>query len=618
MKKLLATVILTALTLSPLTAFATPFVDEFAGNQTDQKNAEFNAIQSQIAGLTQQGQVAGCSANGNFGGALSSAIGGAVGGKIQQVFGQLGAKAGPFAPVVNALGNIVSNKVQGLLSSGAQQLADSLFGGGGSVAGAAGGALGGGAAGLIAGGGAGVPGANAVPVNEQGTVKTDTTTIKDQTKTIQDKTVDLHYKECVSDPLVAKIRNAIIAMITKSTISWLNNGFEGGPAFVQNLKSMAYDITSTAIQEAVQKTFAGICSSQRQDIQTIVLTQYQYESDLGKQVQCTTKDAQVEARAKGDFSGGGGLDGIYASLFSNDGIYAYPAAKSVADIKAASALADKYKDLSYGQGFQSQVKCTDGQTMKPGTACINGTITVPAALIKDVASQQYLQPNQQLISADEIGELIDALMASLTQVAFQGIDGVLGVSEKNKNGNGSYLDNLVGQTSDNSIGDAQSTLLNDAEGVQAIEQQFQDILNEIMDNLTNTKQKYQDVAACYVKLNTTLSSKISSETSTARANLASSTIAQYITPQITEIQRQIDASQDALDQMDIIIANIQSAQSIDDITAASTAYNNLVASGAVHTATDLGYLQNDLAAGAIALQVLNTDASDKLNECRSY
>ncbi len=45
----------------------------------------------------------------------------------------------------------------------------------------------------------------------------------------------LQTKECVLDGLVVSIREALIAALTQSIINWINNGFEGGPAFVTNL-----------------------------------------------------------------------------------------------------------------------------------------------------------------------------------------------------------------------------------------------------------------------------------------------------------------------------------------------------------------------------------------------
>lgn len=609
---------------------------------------------SEISSLSETGQQVGCSAGGNIGGALSNALGvglqqglsGLIDNFGGQFVGDIASQAGPFSGLVNLLGQ----KGLDFLSGQALDVVSDLFPDAADVAKDAAAAVTGGAAGAAAsaasaaGGAAGAAAAaGPVPVVETSkellkniahidkqTTKTERNT--DATKTA---TETLVHKECVLDPTVARILNSILVSITRTNAEWITSGFEGGPAFVTNLNDLALDISDAVFERVQDELLSGMCSPYRQDIQRALLTQYQYETNLGSQVQCKTDEKKLAARMRGDFEGGGGDQGWYENLFNDTTVGAYFKALGVTQKKIASSQREVFTQLDYGDGYKAKVVCTEASINLPGHGiCIDGQVVVPAPSTAALANQTLVNsPNDQLLNADEIGEVIDALMAGLTQVAFQSIDGFFSTTRKQKTqgggslsyldaatgeDGGSYLDTAVDTASGGALATGRALLLSDMRGVRNIESEYGAILEKVIDNLQDTKNNYTAVVACYQRLTTTISSTISTQTASERMQSASSTIAQLITPQIRNFALQSTISDRVLDELEIIIAEAESVQTIADLAEVTTRYQTLIAEGNVHTATDLTYLKNDLAAGAIALNTLNVDARAKLAECRRY
>lgn len=634
MNKLLAAFFITLLAL-PNAALAVPFDSELPGNPADQKAAALNNTANQISALTETANVLNCSQDGNFGGALSNAIGvglqKGIPGLINKIgggfIGDLAAKAGPFSGLVNTLGKIGLDK----LSSAALDIVGSIFPDAASVAAGAAGQAVGAALGV-----AGIPGVGGgkVPVIDDAAIAVQKS-IDSSGKNIDKSTATLTYKECVIDPTEARLKNAVLSTLTSSLGNWVTNGFEGGPSFATALQGLAKDASAAILERVEDEVLSGICSPLKQEVQQAVLTQYQYTVNVGEKVQCKDK-GQLQQRIAGEWDNGGGWSSFYENIFSNEGLTTYLKAQDAATDAISSGKAELFTNLNYGNGSFPVQDCTDSASIPvQGGVCINGKVTVPAKYVSELGKKVYVDlPQDQLMNADEIGEIVDSLMAGLTQTVFQSIDGLFSASKKQKttsgssvsyldqvggvDGGGSYLDTLADTASGGSLDAARSALLNDMRGVESIEKDYQDILNDIIDNLSDTKKNYTDVVACYQKLTTSISGSISTATAGDRMNQASSTVAQLITPQIKSFQQQLSFSEDATDELDLLMSEAESVQTIADLNAVAASYQSLITRGAVHTSTDLTFLQNDLAAGAVALKALNTDAKDKLRECRQY
>jgi hypothetical protein len=94
--------------------------------------------------------------------------------------------------------------------------------------------------------------------------------------------------------------------------------------------------------------------------------------------------------------------------------------------------------VNWGEGFMSKKIC-EGADGKPAAEGVNCKITTPGAVIAAQINNQLNTGTESLIEADEINEIIGALINQLTLQAMQGVNGLLGLG-----GNSKYTDYSYG------------------------------------------------------------------------------------------------------------------------------------------------------------------------------
>ncbi len=558
-----------------------------------------------LSSLTDAGQQVGCSDGSSIGGALLNAFGvglqqaipGLIRNKLGGLVGKISAKAGPFAPIINTIANIGINKLTNL----AQNYIGKLFGG----------ALSGGLGSIANAVTGGAPAA--VPTNEVGQVAPDTAAIRTQTKSTQDNIQVLKDKECQGDRVAKALANSLISMTTRMTIDFVNGGCNGNSCIIQNLQQFFRQGIDIVVQDIIENQTAGLCSANRSTVQSIVLTQYQYETNFGRRIQCQNpNDAEggnpvAESANEEVFNSAWHPTDVF-----NDYINVYSGI-----IEQSAAQKESIAAHVHDSGLYTYVyKCTKGQPA-PGETCTDGGVpitSVPPDVIRAGLHNALKTPQDQLLNADEIGEIIDSLMASLTQVAYQGVDGILGLSQKNGS-QGSYLDQLVGDTGNAATGGAQDVVAGDIQNAIYVEQQYHDTLSAVVQSLTDSKQTYTSAISC-------LQGKANAGGTNAaiafeKMNNASSTVATVINPLLTNLTAQTTASQNTIDQLNIILTEAESALTGQDIVAVNNQYTALVNAGSVHTNVDLTFLQNDLQSTTDALNVLVVDSTQLVAECQA-
>ena len=595
--------------------------------------------------LTEAAQVVNCSSEGEFGGAVANALGvalqqvvsGTLLGQARGVISSIAQQAGPFAPLVNAIGNIALNRIGTALNNAIGSTVQNITGQiAGQVGGQAGSALAdavgsiagehlgfaGNALGL-AGGITGAVGAVAVPTNEVGPVNPNIKNIMEVTKINREHLNQLEqtekvlaYKECVSDPLIAASRNALLTLITRSMVDWVNGGFDGGTAFIQNLRQFLQTGINAVAQDFIENQTVGICAPYRQDVQRILLTQYQYSTNYGRKSQCTYNETGLAAIASGKYNHQAWLSGVFNP--NNRAIYQYYAAQDEQNQRIGEYALEQITQYGVNAGYQDIQKCADGSQAKKGL-CADGSApqtTLKGIHIKDAVDRQLGLANEQLLDADEIGEVIDALMQSLTQVAFTSVDGLLGLSKKGGS-NGSYLDQVVGANVGSAGDSVQTIVASDIQGALETERQYGEVLELVVADLRTARTAYTDVIACYRPLTSTGKGAITPQLANEVIAHASTTIAQVIMPQLVEFERQLRDSEDALLALQALREEAQSALSVADVNDVTSSFNALRNSGLTHNATDLQYLMRGAEYGGEALEALLQDANVKLLACRA-
>ncbi len=196
-------------------------------------------------------------------------------------------------------------------------------------------------------------------------------------------TTSLSLKELGFDGVAFMIINYIIERMAASTVNWINSGFKGQPAFVTNPEAFFTDIGDKVAGQYIfsNPNLRFLCGPISAKIKLALTQSYIQE----KQYQCTL--TQV-GRNFDDFMGNfenGGWDNFFelTQKQQNNPIGAYLQAESELLEKIANKKDLKEKDLLQGKGFLSYQKCKRyAGNVTPGTGSSATTGTKPMVCVK--------------------------------------------------------------------------------------------------------------------------------------------------------------------------------------------------------------------------------------------
>ncbi len=270
-------------------------------------------------------------------------------------------------------------------------------------------------------------------------------------------TTGLLVKENILDGIGWAIAKQMVSNMTRSLINWINSGFEGSPSFVTDLNAFLLDALDTAAGEYI-RSLGGIgefiCSPFRLDIQAALSASYaQARSGMPSgptAPACRLSDIanNIEGFFAGVTDGGWGEWLEVTSDPQNTPYGAHLEAQARLNIKLKNEAGQEIEVASWGDGFLSKKICEAIEGSSGGEQCI---ISTPGQVISEALTFQLSTGPRSLIEADEINELIGALLNQLVLKAMEGINGLLGLSEGtgytdyslNGSSTRAYLDDMV-------------------------------------------------------------------------------------------------------------------------------------------------------------------------------
>lgn len=445
--------------------------------------------------------------------------------------------------------------------------------------------------------------ANAVPVISHSANTINTITAK--------STAALETKECILDGLIVSIREALIAAITQSIIDWINNGFEGAPAFITNLSSFLGQIADSISLNFIQGSELGFLCSPFQLQVRLALSVAQ--RPFIQRAQCSLGDVtrNIEGFLGGDFSQGG-----FPALFKisideqNNPYVAYVNSKNELDIRIAAGEQKELLKVQWGNGARDHGKCEGGvgnnvvpPTTEAECEAIGGHWKTDTwgSIINHQINETLGSGQRQLELADEIDEIISALLAQLAQKALTAIGGLSGLSSRSSgsSSNGqSYLDQLTQAAGADATASAHDVLVMQATGAISLESSVQSAINATNSILTEEKALLTARYQCYTNVNN-LSAATTASSTTATINSKLNTNRAIIIAAASAINTLID-----------IVAQADSAETADEVNAAGNRYDALVQSGSLHTAADLTTYELARDAEQSALDTLKAQTGD--------
>lgn len=325
-----------------------------------------------------------------------------------------------------------------------------------------------------------------------------------------------HVKDYVLDTLMWQVGNIAIQSMTKSLVNWINSGFQGSPAFVTDLKKNLRGVgDAVARQFFLELSRQDIATTPFQDkvLDAVRLGYYLHTSPESFYTRNPYTLNQVSANDKaflrGDFSQGG-FNAWFATVMNpqNNPYGAQMALNNTLTNIVSGATGERQQEISWNRGFLSwrgeckatvgdaaadQVTATTpavtpgddlGSILAAGGAeleaemnanrarnmanfaadlsgedpCVSYEVETPGSVIMEQLNTQLGSGVNRLISADEINEIVGALLNQLVlQVIGGGSGGGLrGVSQPSAGGGSSYLTRATTPSATESVGIANS------------------------------------------------------------------------------------------------------------------------------------------------------------------
>ena len=236
------------------------------------------------------------------------------------------------------------------------------------------------------------------------------------------------------------IINAVLEYITQATIDWINSGFDGNPAFVEDPEKFFGDIAQTESANFLQQVVKGstgidVCQPFRLQIVTGLSggargSQYARQSrcgfdDMKAALGNSGVDFDYQAYTSGTAEYSGSLN-VWREVTQNDKnnfLGSYFLAQAELDARLAIKENTATLDLTMGRGFLSVKSCTKDSTLTDSngnTVPVKGTCrtTTPGGLIEDQVNRALGAGRDRLLLADKFDQIVTALVNQLIKTAF--------------------------------------------------------------------------------------------------------------------------------------------------------------------------------------------------------
>ncbi|MEQ1500186.1 MAG: hypothetical protein ABL917_02315 [Parcubacteria group bacterium] len=263
-------------------------------------------------------------------------------------------------------------------------------------------------------------------------------------------------KEFGLDAIAFQAANMIIKKITAQTVNWINSGFQGNPTFVTDPEQFFLDVADTQAAKFLSSNskLNQLCTPFRANVRLNLVRKHLYDTNSNNYSCNLSRVLNNYEQFTQDFSSGG-WEGWFevTQNDSNNPYGAYLQAQSQLQ-KDIDAQVNKYnKQLEQGRGFLSHEVClgTEVRTVSTGRIdCIGAKKTVtPGSVIGEKLNSTLGTGERRLEVADEIDEVLGALLSQLTSRVIGGVGGLLGSSQPNASGR-SFTSDLASESENGS------------------------------------------------------------------------------------------------------------------------------------------------------------------------
>lgn len=220
--------------------------------------------------------------------------------------------------------------------------------------------------------------------------------------------------------------NGIIEYIANATIAWINSGFNGNPAFVEDPEKFFTDIGDTVaagfIQELVAtSTGINICQPFRLNLAVNLDSGYS-KNNFKSKSQCSLGTIENNFN---DFTSGGtsaGSWGNWLTVTQNNQNNPY-GAQLLANKELNERISIKKNtaniDLTAGRGFLSFKECEPDTVNKDNGQTVKGPCKTktPGSVIENTLNTRLNSGTNRLVLADKFDQVVSSLVNALIKIA---------------------------------------------------------------------------------------------------------------------------------------------------------------------------------------------------------
>ncbi len=245
------------------------------------------------------------------------------------------------------------------------------------------------------------------------------------------------FKECILDALAWAAKNLVYEYVLKNIVNWINKGFDNGPAFLSDPDSFFRQLTFAALDGFIEESGldAYLCEPFKDTImnhmRSIKLTA------SFKKYKCSLQDLANGGGIAGykkmvlegnlDFKGGGFAGAMALARAGNNGYSAIFNVENEAREKINNVVNTESALLTMGDGFFSLRCDMNNDGVKE--------VCTPGNFVGKQINNWMNGGLDQLMSADEVSEIVAAIVSTLVQkVLFDGEKGLLADLEKTNDG----------------------------------------------------------------------------------------------------------------------------------------------------------------------------------------
>lgn len=572
-------------------------------------DAAIDGVMSGLRGSGTYGRAAADILSNGFGGAVDD-VSDAAGDYVGDAIGGACGDSSLGRNICGQVGNVVGNYVEGAVSGIGQDLLGDiglgdfggLFGGEGGGLESITGSFGGG-------------GSSSVPTNDENTQKKidevkeiNTNTLQVVTETDEKVAVQLE-KECILDPTVATLGRKV-----------------GDEATAKSLEVAAEQQNVDPSARALDARLTGA-------------SQLLNDSSLSASEQALVNEwvtAEVNGETPANCAQGGGIFDIKFLRATQPSQCNKSNAQLYNRLQKAETAAQQAYENVLKAGYVPRGRCSDegpnpGEENHPELCPHTYSIAVPSGDVEALAQkgeQRILD-----IDADAIGEAANSLVADLideifTVVADEASSGLRRLISNRISGRGSsgsssssgrgqsYLDSIRGNQP--TVDQGQNYLSVSITNAIQVEASFQKSTQKVIDSLKPLIREFEDLHACYADLVAHPVSTIQPDEATARANNSNTTLDGILRPQLAEREAHLTTSKLVVTELGVILDQARTAADATALNAASDRFNDLLASGRLHTSGDLTFLIDDITRTVSALELARQDAERQVAQCEAF